>query len=269
MKTKLKEITDLTVSELLSNEIILPSSYFQCFDKHAKTININIDDESFEKELNELLVEEFNTINKYVNDAAKTIDTAATLTLNAQEAIENKNTYLLKDLYSQIKNLQIELQDITDNIYKDYLTKVNNKKWLYHKYLDKDTNYKNDAMVILIDVADYNYIAQTYNKLISNNLLIYIASYFKNKFREENLNFDVTRFLDSKFIITLEGEDLGQMEILMNNISSILYNTTLKSNSGVIIKPTFEYAIMKVKKEESFHESIDLLLQNTKSINKK
>lgn len=268
MKTKLKEITDSTVSELLSNEIILPSNYFKCFDKHAKTININIDDKSFEKELSELILEEFNTINEYVNTAIKSIDNAATLTLDVQNAIKDQNTLLLKDLYSQIKILQSELQDITNNVYKDHLTKVNNKKWLYHKYLTKNAKYKKDATIVLIDVADHNYIAQTYNKLISNNLLIYIATYFQNKFKEENLNFEIARFLDNKFIITLEENNLEELEDLMNSISSILYHTTLKSNSGVMIKPTFEYSIIKVKKEESFHESISTLL-NIKETNKK
>ena len=269
MKTKLKEITDSTVSELLSNEIILPSNYFQCFDKHAKTVDINVDSESFEKELSELILDEFNTINGYVNDAVKSIDAAASLTLDAQKAIKDQNTLLLKNLYSQIKDLQGELQDITDNIYKDYLTKVHNKKWLYHKYLTKDANYPKDAMIILLDIADYEYISQTYNKLISNNLLIYIAAYFQNKFKEENLNFEITRFLDNKFIIALEENDLAQIETLMSTISSILFNTTLKSNSGVMIKPTFEYAITKVKKDESFHESINLLLKNIKDFKRK
>ena len=265
MKNKLKEITDSTINELLCNEIILPSNYFQCFDKHAKIIDISIDNDSFEKELNELILDEFNTINTYINDAVKTIDQAASLTLDAQEAIKNQNVLVLKNLYTQIKELKVELQDMTNNIYKDYLTKVNNKKWFYHKYLDKEANYKKDATIALIDVSDYDYISENYSKLISNNLLIYIATYFQNKLKEENLNFEITRYLINKFIITLEESDLVELEILMSTISNILYNTTLKSNSGVMIKPTFKYSIIKIKKNESFHESFDLLIKNIKS----
>ena len=63
MKTKLKEITDSTVCELLGNDIILPSNYFQCFDKYAKTVDLDLESESFEKELSELILDEFNEIN--------------------------------------------------------------------------------------------------------------------------------------------------------------------------------------------------------------
>lgn len=264
MKTKLKEITDSTVNELLGDEIILPSNYFKCFDKHAKTIEIDLESENFEKELNELILDEFNTINSYVNNAIKTIDTAAELTQEAQNAIKDNNTLLLKNLYQQINNLKHELQAITDNVYKDYLTKVHNKKWLYHKYLNSDSNYKNDAIIVLIDVSDFQYISNTYNKLISNNLLIYIANYLKNKLKEEHLDFELSRYLTNKFIITLNEENLSQIETLISTISNVLYGTTLKSNSGVMIKPTFEYAMKKVKKDESFHESLDILIKNIK-----
>lgn len=269
MKAKLKEITDSTVSELLCNEIILPSNYFQCFDKHAKTIDINMDSESFEKELSELILDEFNTINKYVNDAVKTIDIAAGVTLDAQEAIKENNTLVLKNLYEQIKTLQKELSDITDNVYKDYLTKVHNKKWIYHKFLTKEITYKEDTSIILIDILDYKYISTTYNKLISNNLLVFISKYLKNKFTEEDYDFEISRYLTNKFIISVKNNDLLQLETLMSTITSVLYNTTLKSNSGVMIKPTFDYSILKVKKDESFHESLDMLLKNIGRIKRK
>jgi len=269
MKTKLKEITDSTVTELLSNEIILPSNYFQCFDKHAKTIDVNIDSESFEKELSELILDEFNEINKYVNDAVRTIDTAASVTLEAQKAIKDNNTLVLKNLYGQIKELQSELKDITDNIYKDYLTKVNNKKWLYHKFLSKDARYKEDNHIILIDVADYDYIADTYNKLISNNLLVFISKYLLNKLNEENLDFEISRYLTSKFIISVKNDEISHLETIIDTISKVLYNTTLKSNSGVMIKPTFEFSIIKVTKDDSFHESLDTLIRNIENAKRK
>ena len=42
MKNKLKQITDLTIQEVLGNEIILPSTYFKTFDKNIKKIDKNL-----------------------------------------------------------------------------------------------------------------------------------------------------------------------------------------------------------------------------------
>lgn len=265
MKKKLKEITDSTVNELLGNDIIMPSNYFQCFDKHAKSAEVNLDSDTFEKELSDLIIDEFNVINNYVNDAVKTIDIATGLTIDAQKAIKENNTLLLKNLYNQIGELRGELETITNNIYKDYLTKVNNKKWLYHKYLTKDAKFKDSAILVFVNIADYEYISNTYNKLISNNLLIFISKYLDEKLKEEGLDFEITRYLSNKFILTFNEYEINAVASILNTISSVLFEKTLKSNSGIIIKPTFDYSIAKVKKDENFHEVLSTLVKKVEA----
>ena len=261
MKDKLKEITNLTVNELLPNEVILPSEYFECFDKHAKISEIKLNDKEFEKEVDQLILNEINSINDYVKTASKTIDSAASLTLDAKKAIEENNSKGLKKLYSQIIKLQIELQNMTENIYKDYLTKAYNKKWLYHKYLSEDAKIKDDAVLILVDVKDFEYIKKNYNKLISNNLLIFIYDFITKEFTKEHIEFKLCRYLSSKFIISIENCEYEDVLTLMKNTSSVLFGTTLKSNSGVMIKPTYDYSILSVKKDDSFHDVLNSLIK--------
>lgn len=262
MKDKLKQITNSTLNELLNKEVILPSSYFECFDKHAKTLDIELNNTDFEKELSELILEEYNTINEYVNNAVESIDMAANLTKDAQEAIKQNNTLALKNLYEQIRVLQNELEDITKNVYTDYLTKIHNKKWLYHKGLSKEANFKEDSLFILINVNDYDYITQTYNKLIANNLLIFVTKYIQEKFKEESIDFQLVRYLNNKFVIMIKNDEASNIKLILNNIKTYLISTTLKSNSGVIIKPSFNFSMSKVKKEDSFHSCLEILLKN-------
>ncbi len=269
MKNELKEITDFTVTELLDNDIILPSQYFKCFNKYAKTIEINIDDEFFEKELNEFILEEFSSINTYVNDAIRTIDNVSDITLKVQNAIKNNDTIQISKLYDNIKDLQLQLEDITNTVYTDHLTKVNNKKWIYHKFLNNDSNFKNDTIIILIDVHDYKYISKTYNKLISNNLLIFISKYLNNHLKEEKIDFNIARFLSNKFIVSVNNEKTDNLQSLINNVNNILQNKTLKTKSGVMIKPSFKYSIKEVKKDESFHDSLNTLSKDIETSNKR
>ncbi|XOB63398.1 diguanylate cyclase domain-containing protein [Campylobacterota bacterium DY0563] len=267
MKAKLKEITDSTINELLSNEIILPSCYFQCFDKNAKNIDLDLGSENFEKELNKLIFKEYNEINSYINDAVKTIDSAASITKEAEKAIDSNDSSLLKSLYNQIINLKKELESITDNVYKDYLTKTYNKKWLYQNYLNEKLGFKEDAIITFIDVRDYEYISKTYNKLIADNLLMYTSSFISNRLEEEDLKFKFVRYLTNKFIIVFEENDINQINTMLNLVFNMLFETTLKSNSGIMIKPTFEYAIKEVKKEQTFHNVLEKLMKETTSEN--
>jgi len=261
MKEKLKEITDLTINELLEEEVILPSEYFECFDKHAKLSEIEINDESFEKEVDDLLLNEISTINDYVKTATKSVDSAASLTLDAQKAIKENNSDALKKLYTQIKDLQEELQNISENIYKDYLTNAYNKKWLYHKYLADNSKIKEDSILILIDVKDFEYIKKTYNKLISTNLIIFIYEFINKEFNKEGVDFEICRYLSSKFIISIKNDNYNSVASLIKNTSSVLFGTTLKSNSGVMIKPNYKYSTLSAKKDDSFHEILNSLMK--------
>jgi diguanylate cyclase len=260
MKNKLKQITDNTVNELLPKDIILPSNYFQCFDKHAKLVDINLREKEFEKELNELIFKEFNEINNYVNDATKTVKQVANITKDAQIAIENQDSSALKILYKEIKELHSELENITEKIYKDYLTKVYNKKWVYQKYLHEDATFKKDSLLVLIDIKDYEYIAKTYNKMIADNFLIFIIKFIKDKFNEEDFSCEIARYLPNKFLVSLENHGKEIIENFVENVKALIIATTLKSNSGVMIKPSFEYSVLNVQRGNSFHESLDSLL---------
>ncbi len=265
MKNKLKKITNSTLDELLGNEIILPSNYFQCFDKYAKTLNVPLDDNNFEKELNKVLLEDYNTINSYAKETLKSIDMAAELTQEARKAIKNKNESTLKSLYNQISVLKDELENITKEVYTDHLTKVYNKKWFYHKFLSSDATYKKDSTLVLVNICDYKYITEKYNRLIANNLLIFITKYLKKKLNEEFTDFDFIRYLDNKFVISInDSSDLTTINSFMKNMKIHLINTTLKSTSGVIIKPNFKYSINVAHKDTCFHDSLEILLGNLK-----
>jgi len=266
MKEKLKEITDNTISELLGNDIILPSNYFECFDKHARTIDINIDSQEFEKDIQTFLIEEYKHIDDYMHDAMKTIDEVSEITLGAQEAIKNKNQSVLDSLYSQIKTLQNELENMKTNIYKDYLTETYNKQWIYQKLLSEKASFKNNCILVLVDIPDYEYITKNYSNLISNNLLIFISKYLKDKLKDEKIDFEIARYLKNKFVIIIKKDSIDNITSIMNNISNLLLNTTLKSNSGVIINPNFVFKIEDIKKDMLFH---DILTKMLKSLGEK
>jgi GGDEF domain-containing protein len=261
MKDKLKEITDSTINELLGDDIILPSTYFECFDKHARTIDVNLDSNEFEKELQNFLIEEYKQIDGYMHSAMKTIDEVSGIALDAQEAIKSKNQSLLDSLYSQIKILQTELENIKNNVYRDYLTKTYNKQWIYQKFLTKDATIQEDCILVLLNVNDYDYISKNYSNLISNNLLIFISKFLKDKLKDENLEFNIARYLKNKFLIIIKKESVSNITTILNNIGNLLSNTTLKSNSGIIINPNFTYTILDVKKDASFHDTLNNMIK--------
>ncbi len=261
MKKKLMQITDNTFNELLNNEIVMPSNYFQCFDKNAKKIELDIKDENFESEIGEIMAQELNEINTYANQVMKKIKTASSITNKASQAIKEKDEKVLDNLYVQMNELQQELEKITNIVFVDFLTKAKNRKWLTHNYLTNNMKFKSKTTTVFIDVKDYDYICSNYNKLLADNLLIFICDYFMNELKKENIKFEIVRFLNNKFLIFIDENHLDEIRNVITNLTEILFSKTLKSRAGVIIKPVFNYSIKQLKKGDVFQEVLEELLQ--------
>lgn len=258
MNEELKKITNQTINEVLPNEVILPSTYFEKFNKNARILEIDIEDKKFEDKINSLIVQEFNTIEEYMNVIEKNISNLGEITKESKDAIKRKDYSTLNESYKKIELLEKEIQDLTSKIYKDSLTDTYNKKWFYNHYLDEKGQFKNDAVAVLLTIKDFDYIKEEYGKLIADNLVMFIIKFLKEHFvdSKEYLGepfekYNLLRYFDNQFIIFVEEKSKQKVNTLLLNIKQLLTNTTLKSNSGLLIKANFDYSITTVKQKEA------------------
>lgn len=264
MKQTLKKITDNTINELLQNEVILPSSYFQCFDKHAKTLNIKMEEEEFDKEINLLIANEYKDINEYMTKTVNNIDKITTATKDVQEAIMNKDASSLKKIYQEMDELKKEIEDITHKIFKDSLTDSYNRKWLYNQYLDNNESFKNPGVVAILNVIDFDYITEKYGTLICDSLLIFISKFLIEKLDEEGVNYKLVKYIRGQFILFIHDEPLKSSLMIINNIKSLVSNTTLKNKAGILLKPNFKFAAASFYEKENFHDCVEILEKKLK-----
>ena len=131
MKKELEQITNLTINELLNKEIILPSLYFEKFNYHAKKMEIDLEDEQFQKEVEQILVEDYKNIEKYMSLIVSSVNELQQETKNASEAILNNDSIALTDIHKKMISLENEIQLLNDELFIDELTKTYNKKWIY------------------------------------------------------------------------------------------------------------------------------------------
>ncbi|PHO10082.1 hypothetical protein CPG37_05260 [Malaciobacter canalis] len=263
MKRILKKVTDATVNELLQNEIILPSTYFQCFDKHAKTLEIDLEDKEFHKNLDSFIAKEYADINDYAKKTLESLDKVTLATKDAKLAIENKDESSLQKIYHEMQDLKKELDTVTNKVFKDEVTQAFNKKWIYNRFLNNEYNFKKDGALALIKVENADYIYENYGQLIFDNLQIFLVKYITKKIKEERLNYSIARFINNQFIIFFDNEDLKECSHVINNIKNLIEDTTLKSKSGILIKPKFTYEMNTYSKNESFSELIENSFINT------
>lgn len=260
MKRKLKQITNLTISDLLNNEIILPSSYFEKFNYHAKEIEVSLDNEAFNKELNQIISKDFNDIEEYMKIIVASSISLQESTKDAKSAILNKDTESLNNVYKKIITLENEIKSLTDKLFIDEQTNTYNRKWIYNKLLDENADFKKDGICILLDITDYCYIQKEYGALLANNLLVFITNFISQKLQEENYDFQIAKYLENKFFIFISNENKQDILNKILNLEQLLLNTTLKSNSGLLIKAKYRFSLSLFKKYSKSKVIFDSLL---------
>lgn len=262
MKKQLKKITDLTINELLNNEIILPSTYLDKFNYHAKELEVDLDDENFNKELNNLILEDFHTIENYMNLIISSAINLQENTKNASNAILNKDADSLGDIYKKMLDLENEIKNLNDKIFLDDITNTYNKKWLYNKFLDSNASFQQNGICVLVDVIDYFYIQKEYGELLSNNLLIFATKFIKQKLKDEDFDFEIVRYNENKFLIFMKSDKENKKNIINSilNLEQLLSNTTLKSNSGLFIKAKYKFKVNLFNINQDSKEVFEKLL---------
>ncbi len=264
MKKQLKKITDITINELLNKDVIMPSIYFEKFNKNARTVNINLEDTSFVKELNNILIEDFNSIEKYINEIEKNASLIRNAVKDTQNALLNKDIDTLTDIYSQMTKLEKEVTLLNRQLFVDDLTSSNNRKWIYNKFLNKKAEFKKSGVCVLIDISDFDYINNEYGTLLANNLIIFINNFLKESLKDENFDFKIARFFDSQFLIFIEDKKEKEVSNLIFNIKQLLINTTLKSKAGLVLRADYKYSISKYKENEDSKKIFEQLFYQIK-----
>lgn len=262
MREKLIKITDETVNSLLKSDIILPSTYFKEFDKNAKLLEVDVEDESFQNEVNDVIVEEFKTIDSYMHTTISSIQRISDATENATNAIKNRDENELTKIYHQMEELKHEVLELQNKMYVDSLTKTYNKKWIYSEFIDSDGNTKEHGILSLIFINDYDYIRTEHGSLIADNLLIFISNFVNKHLKNEGVEFHIARYTKDKFLIIFNNTRVQEVSQLLNDMQKNLYNSTLKSKSGVMIKSSYKFNLMKYNAENNFQNMLELLIND-------
>lgn len=264
MKLELKQITNLTINELLNKDIILPSLYFESFSNNAKKVEINLEDKSFNFEVEKILVEEYLTIETYMKSIINNAEFLSTTAKEAKNALINKDVENLNEIYKKMIKLEKEVQKLNKKLFIDEITKTNNKKWIYSKFLDENACFKEEGITTLININNFEYIKEEYGELISNNLLIFMTNFINRHLSDENIDFKIARFFEDKFLIFIECKKEEKIHSMIKNINKMLYNTTLKSNSGLLIKAHYNFHLEEYKKGQNSKEIFEKLLSYKK-----
>lgn len=260
MEINLKKITDKTLNKLAHNQIILPSAYFKTFNDSAKELNVDVFDDNFNIELENVLNQEYEEIGSFMDKTIFSIDTLTQATNDAQKAISSKDEVGLEAVSQKIINLKKEMLSIKKLIFVDEITNTLNRKWIYKRFLDEKANFKDSGTIALIFINDYSTFIKKYGQNIADNVLIYITRFLTKNFLEKKLNIDIAKYSENQFLLIYKDGDEKLFKDLLKEIKETILTTTLQSKSGIKLKTQFDYTISNFKKGRKFQNIIDILV---------
>ncbi len=267
MKKILKKITDLTINDILQQEIILPSVYLKTFNDHAKDLEINIQDEKFEKEINKVILDELENIDNYMKNIEQNMKMMKKITKDNKKALLENKTGSFDSILKDIHKLEKNMQDLNDKLYKDELIKTYNRKWIYNQFLEEEAKFRKKGICALIDISDFDYITREYGKLIATNYVIFIIDFIKKRFDKLGINYEIAKYLDDKFLIFIEHKSIKDIDLILFNLKKAILATTLKSKSGLLINGNLDYYYEAYNERQDSQELFENLF--AKKITKK
>lgn len=239
MSNKLKEVTYLTVKDLKSQDIILPSKYSTTFENMAKKLEVDFDKEDvILKDLHQN-EEHVDRIVKKTNESLCTLQKS---TSDAQKAIEEKNDESLRAIREELTAMQKQIDFLQKELFSDPLTGAYNRKWFMEYYLNEE-KFQNHGYIAFIDLDKFKLINDTYGHITGDQVLKYLVKFLKNELNYPGV--EVIRYAGDEFIIVFDKEKTSNLDIesLMNHTQEKLSRQKLKSAKIKELSFSFSYGL--------------------------
>lgn len=260
MDNKLKTITDKTLNKLVHNQIILPSVYFKAFNESAQELNIDVFDDNFTIDIENILNEEFEQISSFMDKTIYNIDSLSKATNSVHKAIQNNDLKEIESVTNEIQKIKTEILNIKKLVFVDEVTNTLNRKWIYKRVLNENGEFLDSGVVVLVFINDYTTLLKKHGQSIADNVLIYIAKFLTKEFYNSEFNVDIAKYSDNKFLIFSKDANLTELQNYMAKVKTAILASTLKSKSGITLKTKFDFTIQSYKKGNKFQLTLDDLV---------
>lgn len=263
MGNKLKEVTYLTVKDLKSQDIILPSKYSSTFENMAKKLEVDFNKEDVI--LKDLRQNEEH-VDKIVKKTNESLCTLQKSTTDAQKAIEEKNDDSLKAIREELSAMQKQIDFLQKELFSDPLTSAYNRKWFMEYYLNEE-KFQNEGFIAFIDLDKFKQINDTYGHIAGDQVLKYLVKFLKSELNYEGV--EVIRYAGDEFIILFDKNRTANLDIksLMNHTQEKLSKQKLKSAKIKELSFSFSYGLVEFKvghELEYILEIVDKLMYENK-----
>jgi diguanylate cyclase (GGDEF)-like protein len=226
---KLSEITHNTKKKIYTKEIVMPSDYLVTFQDEARDLSraystdFDLEDMIKEELCNDLrksskLIEEMECVLKSVSfEIDKTL-----------EAFQLGDESCLISAREEIKKLSQKVNFLSQEIYRDELTELFNRKWFFKEFLIEEKYPKKDGVICFIDLNGLKQINDSFGHKLGDKTIAFLGNFMKMNITDAN----IVRFAGDEFILLFDGKAIEEVTNIMNNVNQNLTKKQLRTTKN-------------------------------------
>jgi len=250
MADNLTELTDRVLKDLIKNQVILPATYKEHFESHARDMGIDLNYDALTSTLAKKELDEANTL---MNKTTCNLDSLEETTQNAKEAIQSQDLQKLALVVQEINNLKSSVSELKDQLHTDTLTKVHNRKWLSENLLNNG-KFIEDGILAFIDLDHFKKINDGHGHVVGDKVLQYLASFLKSNLKGTH----IVRYAGDEFLIISKNLQMQSCFTRLKEIQEDLLNKKLKASNGELLYISFSYGLTRFDAGSDFRDILEI-----------
>ena len=250
-------VTDDTLKELRSFDVITPDLYKDAFQSKLKGMDVETDLDILSQNNVPLILDKVLKIQKETKEGASSLKENIDL---ATVAIHEQDEEALAAIKKHMTALQDRISALEEKVYIDDLTKAYNRKWLFDKVLIDD-KFPQNGVLTFIDLDKFKIINDTYGHIAGDKVLFLISNVLQ---KLEGV--DVVRYGGDEFIIISFDKDLNYIEDYLTKLNEGFKTKSFKFQ-GHTFKVSLSSGSSAFDKGINFHEItniVDKIMYETK-----
>jgi len=227
---QLEEITSTVFKKVIHKKVCLPSEYAELFNAGLK--EKDLEPESGEKHL--ILTEEIEAESKkleILSEKTEKIVHDSKEIIDKTQDIDDEDKY--QSLQKEMSQMLEKINFLNSEIYKDELTNLKNRKWLYHVFLQEQI-LKSAGTMIFLDLNKFKLINDTYGHNIGDKTLIYFSTFITKQLKTifDTEDFYFIRYAGDEFVLILNNSSSSDKSTIEQIIIDIRKNLNTKKFAG-------------------------------------
>ena len=159
---------------------------------------------------------------------------------------------------AELDKLKSEMLLLCNQLYADDITQSKNRLWLLKNKLKNNEIFSDFGFLVSIKISEYESIVKEYDINVGNKLLKLVSDYMIHYMKENDINFEIVRYMEDNFLIFIYDLNEEEVEQTVMNMQRSMENYKFKHRRKMF-SLTFYSAVMQYIENESFSSVLDQL----------